>query len=102
MEAKAMSKEIMDAKAQTGTAPLWTNSMFGGMPAFQIWARYPGNITTYVIDFLKTVFPDPVDTILCFFSGILLLAECIENEALAGSGGGQSPLLSALIISFTF
>jgi hypothetical protein len=31
-EAQAMQKEIMDFKSATGKGPLWTNSMFGGMP----------------------------------------------------------------------
>lgn len=40
-----MSKEIVDyRKAHPGEEPLWTNSMFGGMPAYQISTLYPGNI----------------------------------------------------------
>jgi hypothetical protein len=93
MEAKAMSKEIMDVKAQTGTAPMWTNSMFGGMPAFQIWARYPGNMITYVIDFLKTVFPDPVDTILCFFLGSYFLLSVLKMKPWLAAAGA---------VAFTF
>ncbi|WP_285054468.1 YfhO family protein [Pedobacter ginsengisoli] len=93
MEAQAMSKEIMDVKAQTGTAPLWTNSMFGGMPAFQIWARYPGNMTTYVIDFLKNVFPDPVDTILCFFLGSYFLLNVLKMKPWLAAAGA---------VAFTF
>jgi hypothetical protein len=93
MEAKAMSKEIMDVKAQTGKAPMWTNSMFGGMPAFQIWARYPGNMITYVIDFLKTVFPDPVDTILCFFLGSYFLLSVLKMKPWLAAAGA---------VAFTF
>ena len=29
-----MSKEIVDFSEQTGEEALWTNSMFGGMPAY--------------------------------------------------------------------
>jgi hypothetical protein len=29
------SKEILDYKAKEGHGPLWTNSMFGGMPSYQ-------------------------------------------------------------------
>lgn len=87
MEAKAMSKEIMDVKAKTGEGPLWTNSMFGGMPSFQIWAKYPGNITTYVISFLKTVFPDPVDTILCFLLGSYFLLSVLRLKPWLAAAG---------------
>ncbi|MES2827178.1 MAG: YfhO family protein [Bacteroidota bacterium] len=87
VEAKAMSKEIMDVKGATGTAPLWTNSMYGGMPAFQIWAKYPGNITTYVISFLKTVFPDPIDIILCFLLGSYFLLSVLKLQPWLAAAG---------------
>ena len=73
LQAQAMQKEIMKVKAETGTAPLWTNAMFGGMPAYQIWAQYPSNVATYIISFFKTVFPNPVDTVLLYLLGAYLL-----------------------------
>ena len=45
---KGMSKEITDFRAASGEEPLWTNSMFGGMPAWQISVRYSGNLMGYV------------------------------------------------------
>src|SRR5690348_15434006 len=44
MNYKGMSKEIFDYREKYGTEPLWTNSMFGGMPAFQISMVYAGNL----------------------------------------------------------
>ena len=38
------SKEIVDFREQTGEEALWTNSMFGGMPAYQISVKYTGNM----------------------------------------------------------
>ncbi|MES2455475.1 MAG: YfhO family protein [Bacteroidota bacterium] len=87
MEAKSMSKEIMDVKAKTGEGPLWTNAMFGGMPAFQIWAKYPGNITTYVVSFLKTVFPDPIDIIVCFLLGSYFLLSVLKMKPWLAAAG---------------
>ncbi len=71
--AQAMSREIMDFKAKDGNAPLWTNSMFGGMPSYQIWASYPTNIGSYIVSFFKSVFPNPIDTILFYLLGAYLL-----------------------------
>lgn len=93
MEAKAMAGEIMNVKAKTGEAPLWTNGMFGGMPAFQIWAKYPGNMTTYVIDLLKTVFPEPVDIIVCFFLGAYFLLSVLRLKPWVAAAGA---------VAFTF
>ncbi|WP_207426450.1 YfhO family protein [Pedobacter sp. SYSU D00535] len=73
LQAKGMQKEIMDYKASEGKAPLWTNSMFGGMPAFQIWAQYPNNIATHIVSFFKIVFPNPIDTVLLYLLGAYLL-----------------------------
>jgi hypothetical protein len=87
LQAKAMQKEIMDVKAATGTAPLWTNQMFGGMPSYQIWAKYGSNITTHIIDVLKAVFPNPVDTVLLYLFGAYLLFCTLKlNNWLAAAG----------------
>ena len=86
-QAQGMQKEIMDVRAKTGKAPLWTNQVFGGMPAYQIWAFYPDNITTYVISALKTVFPNPIDTVLLsLFGAYLLFCVLRINLWLAAAG----------------
>ncbi len=85
--AQATQKEIMDVKEKTGKAPLWTNSMFSGMPAYQIWVPFPSNVTTYVVKTLKAVFPNPVDTVLLYMLGAYLLL-CVLglNPWLAAAG----------------
>jgi hypothetical protein len=87
LQAKAMQKEIMDIKATGQKGPLWTNQMFGGMPAYQIWVQYPLNITTYGIDIIKGVFPDPVGTVLLYLLGAYLLFCVLKiNPWLAAAG----------------
>jgi hypothetical protein len=71
--AAATQSEIMKYKEIDGKGPLWTNSMFGGMPTYQIWLKYPSNITTHVITFLKVTFPNPVDTVLLYLFGTYFL-----------------------------
>lgn len=73
VQAGAMQREIMEFKNKDGNAPLWTNAMFGGMPAYQIWAQYPKNIGTYIVGFFKTAFPNPIDTIIFYLIGAYLL-----------------------------
>jgi hypothetical protein len=75
--AEATQKEIMDYRAKDTTI-LWTNQMFGGMPAFQIWVPYSHNVTTYVIKAFKTIFPTPVDIVLIYLLGAYLLF-CVLN-----------------------
>ncbi len=73
LQAKGMQREIMQFKERDGVAPLWTNSMFGGMPAYQIWAKFPKNITTYLLSGFKTIFPSPIDTVLLYLLGAYFL-----------------------------
>jgi len=92
-QAQGTQKEIMDVRAKTGHAPLWTNSMFGGMPTYQIWTSYPNSVATYVIEGMKGLFPNPVDTILlCLIGAYILFCVLKLNPWLALAGA----------IAFTF
>jgi len=87
VQAQGSQKEIMDVRAKTGHAPLWTNSMFGGMPTYQIWTAFPNSITTYVVEGMKAIFPNPVDTILlCLLGAYILFCVLKLNPWLALAG----------------
>ncbi len=68
-----MSKEIIDHRSATGEEALWTNSMFGGMPAYQISVRYPNNILVHIDQFLQLYLPRPVGIIFLYFLGFYIL-----------------------------
>ncbi|WP_285009922.1 YfhO family protein [Pedobacter faecalis] len=87
IQAKAMAKEITEYREKEGKGPLWTNQMFGGMPAYQIWVKHPLNITTYVIDFIKDVFPEPVDVVLLYLLGAYLLFCVLRIHPLLAAAG---------------
>jgi len=53
--ARNSSKEIRDFREQNGKEPLWTNSMFSGMPAYLISTRFPGNLMKYADAFLRII-----------------------------------------------
>ncbi len=48
-----MSKEVRDFRDNTGEEALWTNSMFGGMPAYLISVKYSSNLIKKLDSFLK-------------------------------------------------
>lgn len=87
MQAKAMQSEIMKYKAEDGKAPLWTNSMFGGMPAYQIWAQFPKNLTSYVVSFFSAVFPNPVYNVLLYLLGGYLMFIALRVKPLLAAAG---------------
>lgn len=71
-----MSKEIVDYRAKTGEEALWTDSMFGGMPAYLISTVYKTNYIRYVDDFLQLGHSRPASFIFIMLIGsyILMLA----------------------------
>lgn len=70
---KGMSKEIVDYRAKTGEEPLWTNSMFGGMPAYQISVEYKANLVKYIDNTLKLGLPHPAGLTFLYFIGFFIL-----------------------------
>ena len=44
---RGMEKEIVDANLTQENTALWTNSMFGGMPAYQINIEHPNNFISH-------------------------------------------------------
>jgi hypothetical protein len=87
LQAKATAKEIIEYKEKDGKGPLWTNQMFGGMPAYQIWVQHPYNGATYVINLITAVFPDPVGVVFLYLLGAYLLFCVLKiNPWLAAAG----------------
>lgn len=68
-----MSKEIKDFREATGEEPLWTNSMFGGMPAYQISTLYPSNWSKKILKAFKSVLPQPADYLFLMLIGGYLM-----------------------------
>ncbi|RYD78550.1 MAG: hypothetical protein EOP55_06855 [Sphingobacteriales bacterium] len=87
IQSKAMQKEIMDFKAKDGKGPLWTNQMFGGMPAYQIWVQYAYNGATYGIALITKALPNPVGTVMLLLLGAYFLFIVLRvNPWLAAAG----------------
>ena len=68
-----MSKEISDYREKTGDEALWTNSLFSGMPAYQISVRYGSNLVKYVDKVISLGFPRPANLLFLYLLGFYLL-----------------------------
>ncbi len=66
------SKEIQDYREKYDKEPLWTNSIFSGMPAFLISTRYPGNLIKYVDSILRE-YKMPVSVLFVSLLGFYVL-----------------------------
>jgi len=70
---KINSKEIQDFREKTGREPLWTNSIFSGMPAYLISTLYPGNLIKYVDATKLKVFKMPVSVLFLSMLGFYIM-----------------------------
>ena len=68
-----MSKEVQDFRETTGEEALWTNSMFSGMPAYQISTKYKGNLIQYVHKVLSLGIPRPANILFLYLLGFYIL-----------------------------
>ncbi|HPE56112.1 MAG TPA: YfhO family protein [Bacteroidales bacterium] len=84
---KGMSKEIVDFREKTGEEPLWTNSMFGGMPAYQISVKYSANLIQYVDDIMRLGLPRPADWVFLYMLGFFILMLTLRVNPWIGMAG---------------
>ena len=92
---KGMSKEIADHREATGEEALWTNSMFGGMPAWQISVQYPGNLVTHIDKIVTLWLPYPANYVFLYFLGFFVLMLVLKIDPWVGLVGAIAFALSS-------
>ena len=70
---KGMSKEIVDHRELYDEEPLWTNSMFSGMPAYQISVLYTGNLIKKAANLFQLFLPSPSGFVFLYLLGFYFL-----------------------------
>ena len=63
----------MEYRAETGKEALWTNRMFGGMPAYQISHHTPSNLTRFADKVIGFNFPRQASFVFIAFVGFYIL-----------------------------
>ena len=61
-----MAKQQNDFRKSTGEEPYWTDSAFGGMPTYQLGAKYPHNYVKS-LDGIIRFLPRPADYLFLYF-----------------------------------
>ena len=75
---RGMSKEIHDHRDIYEDEPLWTNALFGGMPAYQISVQYPGEILNVIDDAIHLWLPRPVRFLFLYMIGFFILLRALR------------------------
>ena len=69
---KGGAKELLDYRAEYRKETYWSDSMFGGMPTYQMGSQFRGDFIKQV-DKVFMTFPKPVNYLFLLFSGFFLL-----------------------------
>jgi hypothetical protein len=75
---KGMSQELMNYRMLHDEEGLWTNSMFGGMPGYQISTEHNANILRPILLFLRLGLPGAIGTLFLCFIGYYILGLCLR------------------------
>lgn len=76
-----MAKEQNDFREETGQEPYWTNSAFGGMPTYQLGAKYPHNYIKQLDSAIRFL-PRPADYLFLYFTAFYVLALVLRADPL--------------------
>ncbi|MCO5268487.1 MAG: YfhO family protein [Brumimicrobium sp.] len=77
---KGASNEINYFRDTQGKEPLWTNSMFGGMPTYQISTKYDGNLLVKTYKAMKLWMDSPAGMFFMFLIGFYIMLLCMKVD----------------------
>ena len=92
-----MAKEQNDFRATDDVEPYWTNSAFGGMPTYQLGAKYPHDYIGAIDDVLRFL-PRPADYLFLYFLGFYGLMLVLKADPLKAFFGALAFGLSTYLI----
>jgi hypothetical protein len=92
-----MAKEQNDFRESEKTEPYWTNSAFGGMPTYQMGAKYPHNYIKSVDEIIRFL-PRPADYLFIYFLGFYLLLLVLKTKPLTAFFGALAFGFSTYLI----
>lgn len=73
-----MAHETVEFRNENGEEPLWTNSMFGGMPTYQISTVYDGNLMHKVKRLFGLWLGSPAGILLSYLLGFYIMLLCFK------------------------
>lgn len=76
---KGGAKELLDYRDQNGKETYWSDSMFGGMPTYQMGSQFRGDIIKKIDDVLMFL-PKPVNYLFLLFSGFFFLGMVVVRD----------------------
>ena len=92
-----MAKEQNDFRASDHVEPYWTDAAFGGMPTYQLGAKYPHNYIA-LLDGALRFLPRPADYLFLYFLGFYGLLLVLKVDPLKAFFGALAFGFSTYLI----
>jgi len=92
-----MAKEQNDFRKTENTEPYWTNAAFGGMPTYQLGAKYSHNYVKKLDSVLRFL-PRPADYLFLYFFGFYVLLLVLKTKPLEAFFGALAFGFSTYLI----
>jgi hypothetical protein len=91
---KGMSNEIVQHREVYDEEPLWTNSMFGGMPAVQVSVQHDGDYVNEIVRAFRRLIPLPLGAFLLHLISFYIMALLLRIKPIIA-------ILGAFAFAFT-
>lgn len=75
---RGMSQELSNYRELHNEEALWSNSMFGGMPAYQVSTEHNANLLRPILLTLRLGLPGAIGTLFLCFLGYYILGLCLR------------------------
>ena len=92
------AKAITDYREKTGEEPLWTNSMFSGMPAYLISVQWGNSSIAFIKKIMSVLLPHPISNIFVAFVSYYIMLLCFRIRPYLAIIGGIAFGLSSFMI----
>jgi hypothetical protein len=77
---QGVAQEILEHRYATGEDPLWTGSLFSGMPAYQIAVDWSGNFLRFADAAFHGFLPRPASFLFLYLLGMYILMRCLRID----------------------
>ncbi|MCB9180018.1 MAG: hypothetical protein H6593_01030 [Flavobacteriales bacterium] len=84
---QGMAQEVIEHRDAYGDEPLWTGSMFSGMPAYQVSVQWSANLLHHVDRLFHGFLPRPAGFLFLYLVGMFILLRCLRVDPWLGVVG---------------
>ncbi|MFL2629454.1 MAG: YfhO family protein [Flavobacteriaceae bacterium] len=74
---KGMSKQLNDYRSSNGEETYWIDNAFGGMPTYQLGAKYPADFLSPIYDLIRLI-PRPAHILFLYFFSIYIFLTILK------------------------